>query len=284
MPRVLKLRMERDLFWINVLGILLIVLIGLFPTSFVRILIGVPFVLLFPGYALVCALFPRKQELDEIERVALCIGLSIAVVPLIGLVLNYTPFGIRLYPVLVSLFLFTFLISVAAKYRRKRLSAKERFVPSFSASVPRWGEMNKIDKALSGGLIASVVVSGALVSYFVSISRVGERFTEFYVLGPGGKVEGYPTNLTLGENGTVILGVLNHEYEETNYSIVVKLDNETIDSIGGIRLQHEEKWEQNYTFVPQKVGEKMKLEFLVFMNDEVDPYRSLQLWIKIRPP
>jgi uncharacterized membrane protein len=274
--------MERELFWINVLGIMLIVIVGLFPTSFVRVLIGVPFILFFPGYALVCALFPRKQELDEIERVALSIGLSIAVVPLIGLLLNYSPFGIRLYPVLVSLFLFTFAMSVAAMYRRKKLSIKERFIPSLSVSVPRWGEMNRADKALSVGLMAGLVFSGALASYLVSTPRAGERFTEFYVLGPGGKIEGYPTNLTLGENGTVILGVINHEYEEVNYSITIRLDNETIETIEDIKLAHEEKWEQNYTLVPEKVGGEMKLEFLLYKSEEAEPYRRLYLWITVR--
>ncbi len=284
MPHVLKLRMERDLLWINVIGITLIVVIGLFPTSFVRILIGVPFILFFPGYTLVCALFPRNPELDGIERVALSIGLSIAVVPLLGLVLNYTPFGIRLYPVLVSLFAFTFLMSVATVYRRKKLNVEARFAPSFSVSVPQWGEMNRLDKSLSMGLVMGVVVSGVLLFSFVAAPRVGEKFTQFYVLGPGGKIEGYPSNLTLGENGPVILGVTNHEYEEANYSIFIRLGNETIGTIENIRLIHEDTWEENFTFVPQKVGEKMKLEFLLFINDRVDPYRSLQLWIKVNPP
>jgi uncharacterized membrane protein len=281
-PHVLKLRMERDLFWINVLGIMLIVVIGLFPASAVRILIGVPFILFFPGYTLVCALFPRNPELDGIERVALSIGLSIAVVPLLGLLLNYTPFGIRLYPVLVSLFAFTFLMSVAAMCRRKKLNVEDRFVPSFSMNVPRWGEMNRVDKSLSMGLVIGVVVSGALLSSFVATPRVWERFTEFYVLGPSGKVEGYPTNLTLGENGTMILGVVNHEYEEVNYSIVVRFDNETIGTMEDIVLMHEEKWEENYTFTAEKAGDKMKLEFFLFREGVDESYHSLHLWITVR--
>ncbi len=283
MPHVLKLRMERDLLWINVLGITLIVVIGLFPTSFVRILIGVPFVLFFPGYALVCALFPKNPELDGIERVALSIGLSIAVVPLLGLLLNYTPFGIRQYPVLASLFAFTFLMSVAAMHRRKKLNVEERFAPSFSVNVPRWGEMNRLDKSLTMGLVIGVVVSGALLSSFVAAPKVGERFTQFYVLGSGGKIERYPTNLTLGENGTVILGVINQEFEEVNYSVVVKLDNETIGTVDNVGLMHEEKWEQNFTFTPEEAGDKIKLEFLLFREGVDDPYRSLQLWISVRP-
>jgi len=174
-------------------------------------------------------------------------------------------------------------MSVAAMYRRKKLNVEERFAPSFSVNVPRWGEMNRVDKSLSMGLLIGVVVSGALLSSFVATPRVGERFTEFYVLGPGGKIEGYPTNLTLGENGTVILGVVNHEYEEMNYSIAIRLDNETIRTLEDIKLIHKEKWEENYTFTPEKAGDKMKLEFLLFREGVDDPYRSLQLWTSVKP-
>jgi len=58
----------------------------------VRIILGLHLVLFLPGYALIAALFPRKGDLDGIERIALSFGLSIAVVPLLGLALNYTLF------------------------------------------------------------------------------------------------------------------------------------------------------------------------------------------------
>jgi len=38
-----------------------------------------------------------------------------------------------------------------------------------------------------------------------------EPFTEFYILGPEGKADNYPTDYVLGENGTVIVGIVNHE-------------------------------------------------------------------------
>lgn len=276
---VSRLKMEQDLLVVNVLGVLLVIAIVIFPESFVRTVIGLPFVLFFPGYALICALFPKKKDLDEIERVALSIGLSIAVVPLIGLVLNYTPFGIRLYPILVSMFFFTFLLSLATTYTRKSVSIGDRFAPSFS--VPRLGKLSRADKVLSVGLITGLVVSGGLIANFANTPK--ERFTEFYVLGPGGKVEGYPTNLTLGESGTVILGVVNHEYEKVSYRVAIKLDNETIGTIDDIRLVHEQKWEQNVTFTPNMVGEKLKLEFLLYANGGTEPYRKLHIWIIVNP-
>jgi uncharacterized membrane protein len=78
--------------------------------------------------ACILALFPRRDDLDGIERIALSFGLSIAVVPLIGLALNYTPFGIRLVPILIVLSMFTISLAVIAYVRRCGLPEGERFV------------------------------------------------------------------------------------------------------------------------------------------------------------
>lgn len=282
MPRFFKCEFDADLLLINALSVLLIVVIALFPSSLIRIVIGLPFVLFSPGYMLVCALFPKRQELDEIERLALSIGLSLAVVPLISLVLNYTPFGIRLYPVLTSLFSFMLLMSVVAMYRRKRLAVKDRFAPIFSVKIPHWSRLSRADKVLSVGFITSVVISGTLIVYLVPTPK--ERFTEFYVLGSGGKVADYPTSLVLGENATVALGIINHEYEEVKYKVVITFDNETIGRIDRIILKHEETWEQNVTFTADKVGERLKLEFLLYREDRGAPYRTLHLWLTVKPP
>jgi uncharacterized membrane protein len=198
------------------------------------------------------------------------------------LALNYTPWGIRLYPILFFLFLFTLSMSIVTAYRRRALPVEERFVPAFSLNLPRWRELSKWDRVMAVGLFAGIVVAGGLTAYFASMPKVGERFTEFYVLGPGGKLEGYPTNMTLGQSGTVILGVVNHEYSEVTYTIVIKLDNKTIGTIDGIKLKNEEKWEQNYTFTPHKTGNKIKLEFLLYRNGVTEPYRELHLWITVK--
>jgi uncharacterized membrane protein len=43
------------------------------------------------------------DTLDTIERIALSIGLSVAIVPLVGLVLNYSPFGIGFWSIFISM-------------------------------------------------------------------------------------------------------------------------------------------------------------------------------------
>lgn len=82
-----------------------------------RYVFGSALILFLPGYALIEALYP-KRELDELTRFALSIGLSLAISPLTGLVLNYTPFGIRLLPVTLSLAGVTSALLVAALVRK----------------------------------------------------------------------------------------------------------------------------------------------------------------------
>ena len=97
---------------------------GAFPFVAARWILGSVFVLFIPGYVTVEALFPKGRELDGIERFALSVGLSLALVPLIGLLLNYTPWGIRLTPIVVSLTIFTIALSAVGLGRRFLLSVE----------------------------------------------------------------------------------------------------------------------------------------------------------------
>jgi len=94
-----------------------------FPVNVIRWVLGSVFVLYLPGYTLIQFLFSEKKELDSLERFALSVGLSLAVVPLIGLILNYLPWGIRLEPITISLSLFVVsfaILAAARKYMRLR--------------------------------------------------------------------------------------------------------------------------------------------------------------------
>ena len=54
----------------------------------IQAIIGLPLVLFITGYALSYAFFPKKKDIDLIERIALSFGLSIAVIPLSVFFLN----------------------------------------------------------------------------------------------------------------------------------------------------------------------------------------------------
>ncbi|GGP19017.1 hypothetical protein GCM10007981_01000 [Thermocladium modestius] len=88
------------------------------PLIYLRYALGALLVLFLPGYSLVEALYPRGDELSPLERLALSIGLSLAVEPLLGLILNYTPWGIRLDPILASTALLVTALTTTAAARK----------------------------------------------------------------------------------------------------------------------------------------------------------------------
>ncbi len=259
--------------------------------TLIRNVLGLPLVLFLPGYSLIAALFPAKSDLDGIERVALSFGLSIAVVPLIGLGLNYTPWGIRIHPILISLSTFTFIMCGLAYLRRAKLPESEAFDISFRATALSLkneimgSSESKLDKALTVFLIFSILLSVVTLAYVVLSPKEGEHFTEFYLLGPEGKADNYPTKYILGENGTVIVGVINHEYSPVNYTMEIKLENKSMflpENLKHITLTHNETWEEPVILTPEFEGKNMKLQFLLFNEtDKSVPYRDLHLWIDV---
>jgi len=103
------------------------------PLIYVRYVLGIIFVLWMPGYAFIKALFPERspvktssEDLDIILRVALSIGMSLALVPMVGLLLNYTPWGITLTPIVLSLVALTVVFAVAALIREHHITTEKK--------------------------------------------------------------------------------------------------------------------------------------------------------------
>lgn len=280
----IRLAVKNEFIIVIGLSLLLFLVITAADIHFLRVALGLPFVLFFPGYTLIAALFPGREDLDGIERVALSFGLSIAVVPLIGLVLNYTPWGIRLYPILISLTLFVVSMSVLGWFRRMRLPEEKRLLIKIDLSFPQWAGMTRLDKALSVILVAAVLFAAGSLAYVIKTPKVGEKFTEFYILGMGGKAEGYPRELSLGQKGSVILGVVNHEYEKVDYRVDIRAAGKIIGQVDRIALDHEGKYESPLQFSLEEPGEDIKVEFLLYRGDGGEPYRTLHLWVDVMAP
>ena len=88
------------------------------PVTWIRVALGFLASLYLPGYTFIEALYPKKDELEELERFALGVGLSLALTPLVGFVLNYTPWGIRLDPITAALTLLTLALGLVGVYRK----------------------------------------------------------------------------------------------------------------------------------------------------------------------
>ena len=260
------------------------VIIPAIENSIVRTILGLPFVLFIPGYVMIAAFFPKKDNLDSIERIALSFGLSIAIIPLLGLMLNYTPFGIRLIPILVTLCVFIVIMTTVAIYRRNMLSEDAQFSVRFDEiyetikneiSAPK----SKIDRILSVILIFSIILAIGTLVYVIVTPKIGEKITEFYILGSSGKADNYSTELKVGSSTNLLTGVVNHEYSPINYTIQIVIGKDLLLS-KKLMLNNNETWENNISFIPDKAGNDEKLELFLFKeNNFTVPYRELHLWV-----
>ena len=270
-----------------------------------RVGLGLPFILFFPGYTLILALFPRGSSISGIERFALSFGLSFAVVALIGLGLNYTPWGIRLMPVLYSQAGFILVMSIIAQWRQLRLSKDERFSIVLQLGFPQGSGV--VDRLLSVVLVLAILGTVGTLIYTVAFPKVGERFTEFYILGYEGKAADYPSSITLSQGKVVsvtygelpkknepyawiTVGIINREQEETTYEIALRINGvpiqintgeTTVERLGPITLANDEKWEQKIGFAPIGAGENQKVEFVLLVTGEPYFESPLHIWIDV---
>ena len=293
-------------------GTLFSIYLPIVNETFLRVVFGIPVILFIPGYALIAALFPKRTDIDGIERVALSFGLSIAVVPLIGLALNYTPWGIRLDPIVVSLTLLTVCLCIIAQYRRAQLPDAERFfVPVHSIRQMMLKEFHppdstRLDRILSAILLIAIVAAVITTIYVIIVPREGEKFTEFFILGTKEKAADYPTRLVNGENASLFIGIGNHEYRIINYTIETYMMNLTFDDTTNtsalqtmdhldsfmVPVPHNQTVITPYSFVPESSGYN-RVEFLLFNETVPDDtvkdmdringsYRDLHLWVTVR--
>ncbi len=278
----MRMKIQNDLLLLNIITILLITIVTFFPSNALRIILGLPFLLFFPGYTLVTALFPRKTSLNSIERVALSFGLSIAVVSLIGLILNYTPWGIKLYPILISLTIFIMVTSLVAWYRRWGIAEAERFTIPFHLNLAPWRGQGSANKVLSVILIMAILGAAGTLIYAIAAPKVGEKFTEFYILSLEGKAIDYPREMKVGEQGEVLVGIINREHETVSYWVDVKIDGVRESQIDLLKLEHNEKREEIVSFTPHRAGDSQKVEFLLYKDRKSVSYLMLHLWIDVK--
>jgi len=276
------------------------------PVSALLVLPGMFF---FPGYCLIAALFPKDSDLELTERIALSLGISIAIVPLIGLGLNFTPFGIRLGPILISLTILSLVLILAAYYRRALLPIERRFRFPFSDLAGNARHTifpegaGTVDRLLVVVTMLAILAAVLVTVYVITVPKEGEQFTEFFILGHNQTAALYPDRISVGQNYPMYVGIGNHEYRNTNYTIETWLTSRQFDNTTNtshliamdpsdrltVTLAHNETFIIPYNLSVKKTTYN-RVEFLLFResipgadiigSDRINAsYRNVNLWI-----
>ena len=168
------------------------------PFEPLRMLLAAPLTLFLPGYAITAAIFARNR-IERSRFLLFSVGLSLAVLALGALVLNYGPGGIRAWSWALLLFLVVLGCCRGAALRRPRGAGAP-----LSWSPPR----------VSGGQ-AALVAGGGLAA----IAAIVLAFTPLAATNATGFTEMWIQPLP-GDTG-IRLGIGSAERDDSSYRLVV---------------------------------------------------------------
>lgn len=277
--------------------------------------LGVPFLLLFPGYGLVSALFPEParpfgSDLDPgrgTERppdVAVRLGLSLVssavVVALVALVLGIVG-AIRLVPVVVAIGGVTLVgVAVAAVRRRPLARGNSSGRGPATDDASAWQRLSPGSTLQTATMVFALGVLVVAVAFTGAAPSDGEPYTEFYLQSEddGGNLTAtnYPETFVAGEGHPLHVGLENREHEPAEYEVVtlaqvVSDDGEVViqqrvDRFD-VRLQHGENVTVERQMAPTVIGEEIRLQVLLYRGGAPsDPGaesadQQLQIWTDV---
>lgn len=253
-----------DIFAVIAITIVAAVLALLVPADIVLIrILTLPLVLVLPGYALTSALFPNRS-LGVPERLVFSLGLSLAVVILGGLALNWTPFGLRASSWAVLLSGITLGASAVALVRQQEQSM----------SAPGWLRVGNVGFTLRRGLLlglAAAIVCGAVAVSIIGAERQPHPgFTQLWILPAGGA----------NAEDVVHLGVSNMESTAMEYRLDVNVDSKVVKEWPSIDLEPHEKWEATLVLLPTGSAGTARVEADLYRADAPTTiYRHVVLWL-----
>jgi len=134
-------------------------------------------------------------------------------------------------------------------------------------------------------LVALALVVGLFGVVYVALTpqQTTDPYTEFYVLGAEGNASDYPTNLTVDEQATVTVGVVNHEQQRMTYTLLVRADDRTLVT-RTLTVQRDRRWEAPVSYAVARPG-RISVRFMLYRGDEPSigamPYRQLRLWTNV---
>lgn len=241
-------------------------LVAVFPGTqgWWRIILGLFVLLVVPGYMVTLALFPGRAALNGLDRTVLSIGYSLVAVPLVGLLLNATPWGITAPSMAGGLSLLTAALAGVVWLQRRSRPAGQTFLVGHSPAGLR--RVSTFVLVIAAALVGLWALSGRL--------RADVPLTEFYLLGPQGRLGDYPVRVGPRTDLALTLAVRNLERQPTAYRIRPSLCR---DIVQVPPLAPGQEWRGDWTCRPGRLTGEAALRFDLYREGDEGPYRTLEL-------
>ena len=263
-----------------VLGLSFVYMLSLLvmPGTVFHALLGLPFALILPGYALQASVYPRRDELEPPLRWAFGCAFSLTLVIILAMILSAVG-QLDVVWLAGCLELIIIACCVIAYLRRSRLAPDTRATRPPDAPRSR----RPIARLLPPVVLA---IAGLVLVAGIFIVLLGGRqeqtyTTAFYLLGDNGQAGNYPSEVTFGRPFSVTLGIVNHEQDAATYRINVQVDDQGPEALDQVSLQPGETWERTFNVtVNGAESAAARVGFNLYRDSGADPYRSLHMRVQ----
>lgn len=284
MALLLELKRDHsDLLAVGASCLALVIVTALPPMAEpLRVVVALLVVLFAPGYALLAALLPRPIDLEPLERLALSCGLSIFILTAIAITLNATYIGIRTFPLIVSVAIFSLACAAVAYYLRRSLPAEEQLGAQIVTWIAKPRRLGPLGWQAVIGLVLLTAVAVIGIGYTTLITRpfASDHLTQFYLLDQYGSPEALPLTVADGAEVEVILGIGNREGRPLKYRVELWIRGEFQMAMDDLQVADAEVAEFPVRFVPLNVDGLQQIEFRLFRQGDTAPYRDVYLWVE----
>ncbi len=249
------------------------------PSQLGRTTASVALIFVLPGYLFLKVLWPNREEPDRLWRLTMILPISIALVGVLLLAINYLGTYAYNWTVILLVLLDVILVGLAFwRYQRADALAHHasgRFLPL--VEHVRGYQF----RAWHGILAFSFLILVGSIVYAASTLKKASPLSEFYVFTADGSL---PMSLNGIDNSDIALkvGIVNHEGKAVDYRVVAmtQVQNTNIELWSDfVRVRDGATREQIVNLPPLPQGAQ-EVQFLLLVEGNPMPYRSLRIAAK----
>jgi uncharacterized membrane protein len=230
------------------------VVLAVSAPSLLKSILTLPLVLFLPGFALSILLF-KRDALGIPERLLISVGLSVALSALIGLILNWTPWGLQPATLGIALLVVMAVEIVGIIFIRREWFGVTSLPINPAFTLRQW----------------------ILVSLAALVTVIAVNMARAPVEQQG--LEGYTTLWVQASDAPdmVRLGVRCEEFETTKYQIRFEV-NKTLYEGPILELKPGETWDGRLEVPSDKLAGKPLTVFLYRLDNPTEVYRHAVWW------